>query len=285
MDLPRRVVAEIDSLARDAVSELTRRSPRKVVRRAMSRAAPARRPGMARLQMRYRNWRLRQFLSPVVTAGDRVFDIGANKGEWTSVMRELGAAVVAVEPQEQCVEQLRQRFRTDSEVQVVDSAVGRTAGTDVLHLAATSSEHASMSDDWRRAAVEHQRIPEDAWVDAVEVPVTTLDSLIAEFGIPGFCKIDVEGLEAEVLAGLSRALPALSFEFHKEMLQVVERCVEHLSELGRFRFRIFVDEWPDPVGGELAADHLVGAVSQLPPYSWGMILAQQAGPDPGSKAP
>ena len=31
---------------------------------------------------------------------------------------------------------------------------------------------------------------------AVEVGVTTLDRLIEEYGVPSFCKIDVEGFEA-----------------------------------------------------------------------------------------
>jgi len=34
-----------------------------------------------------------------------------------------------------------------------------------------------------------------------------------EYGLPHFCKIDVEGFEEQALAGLSRPLPVLSFEF------------------------------------------------------------------------
>ena len=39
------------------------------------------------------------------------------------------------------------------------------------------------------------------WDAAVDVPVTTLDRLIDRFGEPAYCKIDVEGSEAAVLAG------------------------------------------------------------------------------------
>ena len=42
------------------------------------------------------------------------------------------------------------------------------------------------------------------WDRAVEVEVTTLDDLIAVHGAPAFCKIDVEGFEVDVLAGLTQ---------------------------------------------------------------------------------
>ena len=54
------------------------------------------------------------------------------------------------------------------------------------------------------------------WADHAVVPVTTLDALIDRYGLPAFCKIDVEGFEEAVVRGLSRPIPSVSFEFTPE---------------------------------------------------------------------
>jgi hypothetical protein len=67
------------------------------------------------------------------------------------------------------------------------------------------------------------------WTRVVPVEVTTLDALIDRFGVPAFCKIDVEGFESEVVRGLTRAVPALSFEFGWDSLEQTRACLDHLT--------------------------------------------------------
>ena len=64
-----------------------------------------------------------------------------------------------------------------------------------------------------------------------QVPVTTLDAQIASFGVPNYCKIDVEGFEEEVLSGLTKPLPVVSFEFHlnEEGVRRARACLTRLS--------------------------------------------------------
>jgi len=241
----------------------------------MSRATPPRGPRHRRLQERYRAHRIRRFLAPVAPGGELAFDVGANIGEWSAVLRKLGCQVVAVEPQKECVAEMDRRFAGDAGVRIVQAAVADWIGSGELRPSTTSSTHASMSAEWRSTAMEKGYMPPEAWLEPIEVPVVTLDSLIERHGVPAYCKIDVEGFEPQALRGLSHPIDGVDFEFHRELTEAVERCVERLDQLGDYRYRVFVGEWPDAWGPELAAGAVASAVTALEPGIWGMIRARR----------
>ena len=55
-------------------------------------------------------------------------------------------------------------------------------------------------------------------------------------------KIDVEGFEDRVLAGLAAPVPALSFEFTTVAREVGQRCLDRLAALGPYRFDVALGE-------------------------------------------
>jgi FkbM family methyltransferase len=171
-------------------------------------------------------------------AGDLAFDIGAHVGDRISCFRRLGARVVALEPQPGAARVIRVIHARDPDVILREAAAGDRDGDITLRINSANPTVSTASDDFVRAADGAGGWEGQVWDQAITVPCLTLDRLIAEHGRPAFIKIDVEGFEDRVLAGLSQAVPALSFEFTTIARDVAQRCLERLATLGPYRFDI-----------------------------------------------
>jgi FkbM family methyltransferase len=165
-----------------------------------------------------------------------VFDIGANQGDKARVFRELVDTVICAEPDPDLVSILQFRFGRSSGVVIEPVAVGASAGMAQLHRKPHHGFN-TLSDKWSdelgRAGIKDR--------DIVDVPLVTLDMLIARYNRPDYIKIDVEGYELSVLQGLSQSVPLLSFEanlptFADETVATVER-LRTLNPTTRFNLR------------------------------------------------
>jgi len=135
-----------------------------------------------------------------VQPGDVVLDCGANIGTFTREALLAGASkVIAVEPSPQNVECLRRTFKNEiASGKVHIAPVGVWDKDDKLVLTAYDN---SALDSFVMNAREQET--GSSRVRTVEVPVTTVDKLVAELKLERvhFIKMDIEGAERNALRG------------------------------------------------------------------------------------
>lgn len=132
-----------------------------------------------------------------------VLDVGAHRGEWSRTARAVfpGALFVLVEPQREWTTEL-ERFCAEATVpgngaaEWIAAAAGAEAGERVLAIDPAGGGSSLLPGAEGAAAMG---------AEARTVPVVTLDSLYAGSArpLPEMVKIDVEGMEIEVLRGAS----------------------------------------------------------------------------------
>lgn len=217
-----------------------------------------------------------KFVSP----GDLVFDIGAHVGDRVSSFRRLGARVIAVEPQPLIVRALRLIHGRDPGVLIVPAAAGHETGEIRMHINAHNPTVSTVSDDFMIEADGALGWEGQSWDHAIVVPMLTLDRMMAAFGPPVFVKIDVEGFEDRVLAGLSQGVSALSFEFTTIARDVARRSIERLAGLGPYAFNVALGESQTFVfSAPVSAAEMIRYLQELPhAANSGDVYAVAAGP-------
>lgn len=219
----------------------------------------------------YLQRRMKSFFENYVSQGDLVFDVGAHEGEMTRIFLELGAQVVCIEPNPSCIEILKKRYAGNKKVKIAEVGVSDKTGKADFWICEDAPSISTFSEKWKGGRFSNER-----WKKRITVQITTLDSLISEFGTPSFCKIDIEGFELSALKGLSLKIPHISFEFTREFLDDADACMSHISSLGNasFNFSIYSeyklmsDIWLDPHG-------IINKIKSIPDkYLCGDIFAK-----------
>ena len=209
-----------------------------------------------------------EFHRPLIQPGSLVFDIGAHYGGKATIFAELGARVIALEPTPACLDGLRYHHGSNPSVTIVPKAVSDSVGKATIFVG-DSLAVSSLRPEWF-TFMEKSKV-------GIEVPTTTLDELISQYGRPDFCKIDVEGCELQVFRGLSQPIPLVAFEFMTEELELTRTCLAELARLGTISCNaspmeemcFMYPDWTDP-------DTLIARLKAEPGLQMGDIFVRCA---------
>jgi FkbM family methyltransferase len=208
---------------------------------------------------------LTQIYTPFIRPGDLCFDIGAHLGDRLRAWSRLGARVIALEPHPGMMSWLRRWYGHRPNITLIEQAVAAEAGTTTLWVSRRTPSVSTVSREWLTTVQNNRRFAGVRWEEQIPVTVTTLDALISQYGKPAFCKIDVEGVELEVLQGLSQALSALSFEYIPARIDTALGCIQRLDRLGQYEYNWRVSEFPrlrSPVW--LSSQEISAILSRMP---------------------
>jgi len=126
-----------------------------------------------------------------------IFDVGANDGIDTAYYLGLGHSVVAVEADTSLCDQIRGRFAqeiTDRRVTVVNAAVMEEDRDKVaLYIGKDNTESSVI----RSMAERSGKL-----AGLITVKGRSLCSLFSEYGLPWYCKVDIEGYDLQAVSGM-----------------------------------------------------------------------------------
>ncbi len=142
-----------------------------------------------------------------------VLDVGANTGQYASLLREIGykGKIISFEPLPNVYDQLVAKSKNDPLWHIAPrTALGNGNGEIVMHV----SKNTISSSALRMLNSHYDTLPDSIYIGTEIVKVNTLDSLAPSY-LDGndsiWLKIDVQGYEAAVLEGAKTLLPKITF--------------------------------------------------------------------------
>ena len=171
---------------------------------------------------------------------DLVFDVGANIGQYAKLLRELGYSgrIVSFEPLSSAYSQLKAVSKKDPLWEIApQAAIGNQEGEIVINIAGNSYSSSALP----MLDAHLESAPESAYSGSETVKLSRLDTLAKDYIKSEtksiFLKIDVQGLEKQVLEGATAILPLVKgiklelslvplYEgqvLFKEMIDIIEK--------------------------------------------------------------
>ena len=177
----------------------------------------------------YPNEQLLAVTRQFVTKESTVLDIGAHIGTFALPMMKEAKEVIAFEPSPEASALLiRNAKENNAPIRIITKALGSKQGSGTLLVRNASNAGAN------------------TLVSGGDIPVVTLDSIVAH---ADFIKIDVEGMELEVLRGAAKlietARPVILFEVNLSQLRAhgtSPRALEHFFITRGYRLYVPLED-------------------------------------------
>jgi FkbM family methyltransferase len=171
---------------------------------------------------------------------DLVFDVGANIGQYAKLLRELGYSgrIVSFEPLSSAYSRLKAVSEKDPLWEIApQAAIGNQEGEIIINIAGNSQSSSALP----MLDAHLESAPESAYSGSETVKLSRLDTIAKDYIKSEtksiFLKIDVQGLEKQVIEGATAILPLVKgiklelslvplYEgqvLFKEMIDIIEK--------------------------------------------------------------
>jgi FkbM family methyltransferase len=137
-------------------------------------------------------------------ADNLIFDVGAHKGEDTAFYLAKGYRVVAIEAHPTFCELLAKRFQgavASGQLTILNTAISRKAGKIDFFINDDNSVWGTTNPEW----VDRNRQLGASAVKKLVVDSCRLSDVVKRFGVPHYCKIDIEGNDVDALASFAES--------------------------------------------------------------------------------
>jgi FkbM family methyltransferase len=136
-----------------------------------------------------------------------ILDIGANIGQYGSLMRSLGfkGEIISFEPTKSAFSILEKNAKKDPKWKVINCSLGNENGTSYINISQNSVSSSMLED----LPLLTEAAPQAKFIKKEAIEVKTLDSIFENLNIAGkniYMKIDTQGYEEFVLKGATNSL-------------------------------------------------------------------------------
>ncbi|MBC7927486.1 MAG: FkbM family methyltransferase, partial [Bryobacteraceae bacterium] len=152
---------------------------------------------------------------------DLIFDVGMNNGDDTAYYLHKGYRVIAVEANPQLVEQTSKRFQREIEtgrLVTLNVGIAATEGSMPFWVCESQSEWSSFD--------RHIASRDNSPHHEINVPCVRFRSLVEQFGVPYYLKVDIEGNDHLCLADLQPETRARYVSVEAADLQLLDQLVD-----------------------------------------------------------